>query len=332
MSAPVSTDAGRDDEFLAAAVGVMASVAGAKALDDLTWWDLLPALDDDEAAGAVFATLRAQGRQLADTPAIGGLLAQPFLDAAGRSPGECLAAIPRRAPGGAQKRVVLGDAGDRPVLIDEPGRGVFVVDADAVARETISVAGRLSIAEIDVDLGGRSPDIAEGDAAPLRDRATYLARVGLAAEILGAAEQVVANATEYAGLREQFGRPIGTFQALRHVLAWGTTDCVAIDATVRRAIELRLDPPARFDATTKALAGRNGRRACDRALQAFGGIGFTAEHDHHHFHGRVLVLDALLGTSAELTHELGVWLRTSGEDPAYPAAVLSVGMVPAGSA
>jgi hypothetical protein len=58
-----------------------------------------------------------------------------------------------------------------------------------------------------------------------------------------------------------------------------------------------------------------------RALQVFGGIGFTAEHDHHHHHGRVLALDALLGTSAELTHGLGAWLRRVG-DPGFAAATL----------
>ena len=78
-----------------------------------------------------------------------------------------------------------------------------------------------------------------------------------------------------------------------------------------------------IDEVVKALAGRNGRRACDRALQAFGGIGFTAEHEHHHFHSRVLLLDALLGSSAELTHDLGAWLRRTGADPGYPAAVLA---------
>ena len=67
----------------------------------------------------------------------------------------------------------------------------------------------------------------------------------------------------------------------------------------------------------KALAGRNGRRACERSLQVLGGIGFTAEHEHHHHHSRVLALDALLGSSAELTHDLGAWLRTSGR-PGLP--------------
>ena len=72
----------------------------------------------------------------------------------------------------------------------------------------------------------------------------------------------------------------------------------------------------------KALAGRNGRRACERSLQVLGGIGFTAEHAHHHHHSRVLLLDSLLGTSAELSHDLGAWLRTAGRDPGFARAVL----------
>ena len=75
----------------------------------------------------------------------------------------------------------------------------------------------------------------------------------------------------------------------------------------------------------KALAGRNGRRACERSLQVLGGIGFTAEHAHHHHHSRVLLLDSLLGTSAELSHDLGAWLRTTGDDPGFTRAVLLAG-------
>ena len=74
----------------------------------------------------------------------------------------------------------------------------------------------------------------------------------------------------------------------------------------------RRRPPERYGEVVKALAGRNGRRACERSLQVLGGIGFTAEHAHHHHHSRVLLLDSLLGTSAELSHDLGAWLRTTG--------------------
>ena len=80
--------------------------------------------------------------------------------------------------------------------------------------------------------------------------------------------------------------------------------------------------PHRYGEVVKALAGRNGRRACERALQVLGAIGFTAEHDHHHHHGRVLALDALLGTSAALIPRLGAWLRSTGTDPRFASTVL----------
>lgn len=141
-------------------------------------------------------------------------------------------------------------------------------------------------------------------------------------EILGAAERVLEIGTEYASDRDQFGQPIGSFQAVRHMLAWGRTDCIAVEAVAYRAIRLDTSAPQQFGQVLKALAGRNGRRACERALQVLGGIGFTAEHDHHHFHSRILALDALLGTSADLTHQLGTDLRTTGDHPGFPAAVL----------
>jgi len=311
-----------DDDFLGAAVRAMRTEQGDVALDSLTWWELLSDLSDDEIATATFGALRAQGRELADTPALGGLLAQPYVESLGMAPGSCTAAIPRRSRSRGDVWVVVGSAGSRPVLFDVVGEGVHLVEPGDLQQEPIQLAGHLSVAEVSVDLQGRAPALPEEAAAAVRARATYLARVGAAAEMLGAAEQVLEMALEYSTQREQFGRPIGTFQALRHLLAWAATDCIAVDAAVRRAVELRADPPARLDAAVKALAGRNGRRACDRSLQTFGGIGFTAEHDHHHFHSRVLVLDALLGSSADLTHELGAWLRAEQVDPEYPAAVL----------
>jgi hypothetical protein len=54
-----------------------------------------------------------------------------------------------------------------------------------------------------------------------------------------------------------------------------------------------------------------------------GAIGFTAEHQHHHHHSRVLALDSILGTSTELTRDLGTWLRTSATDPGYPATLMA---------
>ncbi|MCB0994822.1 MAG: hypothetical protein KDB21_07010, partial [Acidimicrobiales bacterium] len=55
-------------------------------------------------------------------------------------------------------------------------------------------------------------------------------------------------------------------------------------------------------------------RVCERSLQVLGGIGFTAEHDHHRYHSRVLALNAIAGSTAELTRSLGADLRAGTID------------------
>jgi hypothetical protein len=318
-----------DDMFLTTAVQAMRGGDGTAALDALGWWELLPELSDEEARRAVFAVFRAQGRTLAASPALGGIVAQPYLAPAGVPAGSVVAALRRRSPRRGPVWVLVGDPSDRSLLFDVPGEGAYLVDVAAVdRRDDVTVPGRLPLCEVTVDLSGRQPFLAEKDAAAVRATSTYLGRVAAAAEMLGAAEQAVDLAAEHAGAREQFGQPIGTFQAVRHLLAWAKTGCVALDTVWREALLLLDNPPPRFDEVLKALAGRNGRRACERSLQVLGGIGFTAEHDHHHHHSRVLLLDALLGTSADLSHGLGAWLRTSGTDPGFAAAVLVPGHSP----
>lgn len=294
---------------------------GAGALDVLGWWDLLGQLDDPDLRPAAFAVFRAQGRALVATPAVGGLLALPHLEALGMDPGSVVAAVPRRGRRRGAGHVVVGPVGDRAVLVDLPGRGVAVATNDELGLTPLEVSGHLDLREVTGDLHALEIVAGEDRAAPARERAAFLGRVALAAEILGAAEGAVALALTHATDRVQFGEPIGRFQAVRHLLAWADTDCVATEATIDQAVALDRSAPPRWDEVTKALAGRNGRKACERSLQVLGGIGFTAEHDHHHHHGRVLALDALCGTSAELTRDLGAWLRDRG-DPGYPRRLL----------
>jgi hypothetical protein len=320
-----STDDGQE-EFLAVAGQALRTSDGSAALDALGWWDLLSDLGDHDGRAAVFAVFRAQGRELASSPALGGLVAQPFLAAAGRvgadAAGTVVATIPRRSPRRGCVNVAVGDVTGRQVLIDRPGSGASIVDAGELQLRPIDVPGRLPLREVGVDVSRLPVSIGEHDAARARPRSVVLGRVAAALEVLGAAEGVVALAVEHARAREQFGQPIAGFQAVRHLLAWARTDCAALESVTMQAVALDTAAPPRFDEIVKAIAGRNGRRACERALQVFGGIGFTAEHSHHHFHSRVLALDSLLGTSAELTHGLGTWLRAGGSDPQIPSGVL----------
>ncbi len=307
-------------EYLNVAAQAVTQSGGDKALDALGWWEFLPHLDDPDARLAVFALFRAQGAALASSAAIGGLLAQPFANEFGFAPGEVISAVTRRSPRRGDVHIVVGDVAGRRLLVDMPGLGVALVDEVELRR--IDVPGRLQLADFEASTANLI--LPEAAAAPLRAQAVVLGRIALALEMLGAADAAVSLAIEYSGQREQFGQPIGSFQAVRHLLAWARTDCVAIETVARSAVAMGAAMPKCFDAALKALAGRNGRKACERALQVFGGIGFTAEHDHHHFHGRVLALDSLLGTSAALTNELGAWMRTERRDPHWAAAIRSV--------
>lgn len=313
-----------EDEYVAVAAQAVRTSGGAAALDALGWWDLLADLDDPGSRAAVFALFRAQGRELAGSAALGGLLAQPYLAGTGLAPGAVVSTVWRRSPRRGLVHVVVGDLDGRRLLVDRPGHGAFVADVDAVELRPIDVPGRLVLHEVAIDWSNATRALNEAAAAPARQRRDFLGRVATALEILGAAEAAVALAIEHAVAREQFGQAIGRFQAVRHLLAWARTDCVAVDAVATKAVALDTSAPPRFDEVLKAIAGRNGQRACQRALQVLGGIGFTAEHDHHQHHGRVLALDALLGTSTTLTSELGAWLRTEAVDPGFTTAMLGL--------
>lgn len=314
---------GTEDEFLTTARQTVSTSGAEDALETLGWWDLLGDLDDPDTRMAVFAFFRAQGGALGDSGALGGLLAQSFIAGTDLPPGSAIAAIRRESPRHGAVDVVVGTPSVPHLLIDRPGQGVAIVDTAAVELVPVAIAGQIPIHEVRLGSSTAETVLPETVAAEARARSVFLGRVAIAMEILGACERAVETATDYAAQREQFGQPIGTFQAVRHLLAWAQTDCTAVEAVTYRAVRLDLTSPPRYDEVVKALAGRNGRRVCQRTLQVLGGIGFTAEHDHHHIHSRVLALDALLGSSTRLTTDLGRNIRTTGDHPGFPAAMLT---------
>jgi hypothetical protein len=294
------------------------------ALTALGWWELAAGIADDASRTATFALFRAQGRELTSSAALGALMAMPYLEPAGGGTdagGLVVSAIERESRHRGRVAVVAGDVDGMSVLVDRPGRGAVLLAPDDVRRRAIDVPGRLALHEVEANTD-RPADIAEDVAAAARPRSRALGRVAMALEMLGAAQRALDLALEHAVAREQFGQPIGQFQAVRHLLAWAATDCAAVERAADVAVALGGDAPARYDEIVKALAGRNARRACQRTLQVLGAIGFTAEHDHHHCYSRVLALDSLLGTSAALTIGLGQWLREEGGDARIPFTLL----------
>jgi alkylation response protein AidB-like acyl-CoA dehydrogenase len=109
-------------------------------------------------------------------------------------------------------------------------------------------------------------------------------------------------ARDHAVDRIQFGRPIASFQAVRHRLAEGLVAVEAADGALAAAWE---DGTPMAAALAKAIAGRTGRTVARHAQQVLAGIGFTTEHPLHDHVRRVIVLDRLLGDHHTLTRELG---------------------------
>jgi alkylation response protein AidB-like acyl-CoA dehydrogenase len=304
-----------------AAVGEEGGDAGNEVLTQLGWWELPAAFDDPEARGAMFALFRAAGRENADVGALPALLAAPYLDDA-NADGAVAAAITRRSLRRGTVYTLVGPTDAQLLLVDQPGEGVSLVPMSGVEFAAVDIPGRLTLREVTFDRASAEPLLDDAAARDARARSLYAGRVALAFDLVGAAEAAMDLAVEYSKVREQFGVPIGTFQAVRHILAWGFTDCASAAAAAELARDLALDPPERLGEVTKAIAGRNARRACQRSLQALGGIGFTQEHDHHLSYSRALALDSLLGTSAQLTRELGTWLKAEQPELGYASRAL----------
>ncbi len=129
-----------------------------------------------------------------------------------------------------------------------------------------------------------------------------------AAEAVGAAARILDLACCYAGERRQFGRTIGSFQALRHILADAYVRQESGWSAVRYAAAALDDgdPEATQAASiAKAYVSRGAREVVHGAMQVFGGIAFTAEHPAHRFLRRIGVRAQQFGDAAYHERQLG---------------------------
>lgn len=119
-------------------------------------------------------------------------------------------------------------------------------------------------------------------------------------------------ARQHAMDRVQFGRPVASFQAIRHRLADTLVAIEGAEATLQVASPESGDLAALL---AKAAAGQAALTAARHCQQVLGGIGFTAEHELHRHVKRSFFLDGLLGSARELTREAGAVLRASRTAP-----------------
>jgi hypothetical protein len=140
-------------------------------------------------------------------------------------------------------------------------------------------------------------------------------QLSLGYELVGAGRTMLELARQHALERIQFGRPIASFQAVRHRLAESLVALDAADALLAAAWEVPGPDPA-LAAMAKALAGRSARTVARHCQQVLAGIGFTTEHDLHRFVRRIIVLDQLLGAGSVLTRRLGAEVLATKSLPA----------------
>ena len=313
------------ERSLAHAVEHHSGAALDAALEDLGWLDALA--EDRRAAVSILFEL--QGRANATSSALALLFTDALRPDRGPGAGVVLPTIGRWDPPGSiddgrfrvsglaaatlegrEIAVVVAGAG-----IDDPA-GELTAFAVPTASLTLSpVAGLdpgLGLLHVDADLSvaDLSPEIVP---AQRWTDAVDLGRLALARELVGGSRRMLELAQEHALERVQFGRPISSFQAIRHRLA---ETLVAVE-TAEAAIDAAwLDGSSVAAAMAKAVAGRGARTAARHCQQVLAGIGFTTEHPLHLSIRRTLVLDGLLGTSASLTRSFGEDLIATRRLPA----------------
>jgi alkylation response protein AidB-like acyl-CoA dehydrogenase len=237
-------------------------------------------------------------------------------EASGRWDAAGIAATCERAGGdyvlrGEKRYVVDGASADVLVVAarapgsqDARGISLFVLPAStpALAREavpTLDSTRRLATLRLDaVRIPASARLGAEGSAWPRLELTLQRAAVALAAEQLGGAQRALDLAVAYAKERFQFGRPIGSFQALKHELAdvmvrvEAARSAVYYAACVAAAESEALPAAASM---AKAAATEAFSFATATALQVFGGVGFTWEYDVHLYFKRARSSATLLG-------------------------------------
>ena len=207
---------------------------------------------------------------------------------------------------GTKHAVVDGATADRILVIARgaAGLGAFVVDGGTVRAEPRDILDLSTpIADLHLDSVLVSPEgvlarPGDPDVERLLRRAVEEAVVAIAAMTVGACRKVFEETVDYAKAREQYDRPIGSFQALKHRMADMFLSVERAAALVYfAALTIAEEAPDRSVAASaaKAAAGDCQQLVVQEGLQLHGGIGYTWEHDLHFLLKRAKAGDVLFG-------------------------------------
>ena len=190
------------------------------------------------------------------------------------------------------------------------GLGVFAVEAGAPGVKTSLTDGAdATRPQARVELGD-SPArrLGSGDAAAAIEATVDHVLIGLAVDGVGAAARAMELSIAYAKEREQFGVPVGSFQAVQHLLAEMLQQLELGRAGAYYALwaadEADADERHRAAVMAKAFVSDEFAHIGAEAIQVFAGVGFTWEYDIHFFYKRLLSLQQAYGGSGEYLEEL----------------------------
>jgi alkylation response protein AidB-like acyl-CoA dehydrogenase len=205
---------------------------------------------------------------------------------------------------------VATDSGPALVLVEHDRPGVRVAPRPSLDPVTLMASVRFDGVDV-----GHDDLVASGhEAAGVVARIGAGMRIAVACELAGIVDHVLALTVDYAKEREQFGRPIGSFQAVAHMVAEMAREAFGLSQLCLEAASAAGDDPARLqDASlvAKAHAAATARSVIEASLQVHGGIAFTVEHPLHRYYKHALFLEGLYGDRHELHELLGRRLLTA---------------------
>ncbi|MGI9018018.1 MAG: acyl-CoA dehydrogenase family protein [Euzebya sp.] len=213
--------------------------------------------------------------------------------------------LPRIASGEAIVALLLGEA---PVAVDADIADAVLLEVDSCLhlvgadQVTLTPAASLDQARRVFRVNARTSEqtLLSSDTAAVQ-RTFDRAATATASWLNGLGQAVLEMSVAYVKEREQFGRPVGSFQAVKHLLAETVLEVeTSRAATWYAAYAVQHDLPDRTEAVSvaKAFASDAARLANTNALQAHGGIGFTWEHDLHLWLKRGKALEGAYGTAS----------------------------------
>jgi alkylation response protein AidB-like acyl-CoA dehydrogenase len=201
---------------------------------------------------------------------------------------------------------------------DRDGVGLFLVDANArgVSRRGYVTQDRLRAAELTFDSVQVDADAVIGEpgaAMPLIDQVVDSAIAALCAEAVGAMTKAHEITVEYLKVRNQFGTPIGSFQALQHR---AVDMLIMIEQARSMALyaAMMVDEPDALErrkamSAAKVQIGKAGKFVGEQAIQLHGGVGLSEDYQVGHYYRRLSMNGILFG---DASHHLSELARDGG--------------------